>query len=107
MLDIKAKITVSAAKKLLFLPHAIRQMNKSARMVMVAEVKEVIEQLRIIENYPEDVRGHSVLLGAEVSTGRTVHVVCAPKEDYLAVITAYVPSDEDWENGFTKRKTNM
>jgi len=30
-------------------------------------------------------------------TGRPVHVVCTPKEDYLAIITAYIPSMEEWD----------
>jgi len=28
---------------------------------------------------------------------RPVHVVCAPKEEYLAIITSYIPSLEKWE----------
>jgi hypothetical protein len=31
-------------------------------------------------------------------------LVCSPKEDYLAVVTAYIPSLEDWEDGFEEKK---
>lgn len=31
------------------------------------------------------------------SKSRPIHVVCTPKEDYLAIIKAYIPSDEEWE----------
>ena len=105
MLDIKHKIAATAKKQILFLPHAIRQMNKSDRMVSVQEVKEVIHQIRIIEDYPEDIRGHSVLLAGQTANGRTVHVVCSPKDEYLAVITAYAPSEIDWLDGYTTRRT--
>ena len=51
----------------------------------------------LIENYPEDVRGHScLLLGRSPHDNRPIHVVCAPKDEYLAVITAYLPDAEKW-----------
>ena len=34
----------------------------------------------------------------------TAHVVCSPKEDYLAIITAYLPDPEQWEDNLRKRK---
>jgi hypothetical protein len=92
----------SAAKRILFLPHAIRQMTKPDRMITTAEIRMVIETGEIIEDYPNDVRGHScLLLGAD---RRLLHVVCAPEDDYLAIITAYLPSDQEWERGYRKRK---
>jgi hypothetical protein len=33
-----------------------------------------------------------------------VHVVCAPKEDSLAVITAYIPNPEEWDGSFKRGK---
>ncbi len=99
------RVREAAAKKLLFLPHAIRQMNKPDRMITAAEVREVVQQADVIEDYPEDVRGHSCLLSGETSLGRIVHVVCSPKEDYLAIITAYLPDAAEWdETGRQRRK---
>lgn len=37
-------------------------------------------------------------------SGRTIHVVCAPKKDYLAVITAYIPTLDKWEKDFKCRR---
>jgi len=34
---------------------------------------------------------------------RPVHVVCTPKEDYLAIITAYLPDPEQWTSDFMRR----
>jgi hypothetical protein len=34
---------------------------------------------------------------------RAVHVCCAPKEDYLAVITAYLPDEHEWSEDFRVR----
>jgi hypothetical protein len=36
--------------------------------------------------------------------GRAVHVVCAPKEEYLAIITAYIPSMDRWQDDFLTRR---
>lgn len=57
----------------------------------------------VIEDYPEDVRGHSCLMLGQCSDGRTVHVVCSPKDDYLAIITAYVPDPAQWSPDFRQR----
>ena len=35
---------------------------------------------------------------------RPIHVVCSAKEDYLAIITAYLPDLHQWEDNFRKRK---
>ncbi len=60
----------------------------------------------VIEDYPDDVRGQSCLmLGAGVNQ-RATHVVCSPKDEYLAVITAYLPSGVEWEPDYkTRRRT--
>jgi hypothetical protein len=58
----------------------------------------------VIENYPEDARGHSCLILGFGKNERPVHVVCSPKEDYLAIITAYLPDSNEWEQNFKTRK---
>ena len=95
MEDTLHKVQALAAGKVLFLPHAVRQMSRRNRMIAAAEVMNVIETGEVIEDYPDDVRGHSCLIAATCE-GRPIHVVCAPKEDYLAIITAYIPDDEQW-----------
>ncbi|MBI1922749.1 DUF4258 domain-containing protein [Candidatus Poribacteria bacterium] len=91
-------------KGILFTPHAVNQMNRSDRLISRHEVIEVIVHGEIIEDYPEDVRGHSCLLMALVTTGRVIHVVCAPKEEYLTIVSAYIPSPDKWESDFKTRK---
>jgi hypothetical protein len=72
-------------------------------MITAAEVKRVIETGEIIEDYPEDVRGHSVLILGWGDGMRAIHVVCSPKDQYLTIITAYLPDQEEWSADFTKR----
>ena len=98
------RLREKAALKLLFLPHAVRQMNRPERMITPEEVREVVLKGELLENYPDDVRGHSCLLLGFGVDGRAIHVVCAPKEDYLAIVTAYIPTPERWSSDFRKRK---
>lgn len=91
-------------KKMLFTRHALNQMNLSERMILRKEVCEAIESDEVVEDYSDDPRGHSYLLRGSSRRGRVIHVVCAPKEDYLAVITVYAPSLLDWEPDFKTRR---
>ncbi len=103
MKEITENIINAARKKIIYLPHAIQQMSRPDRMISSDEIEAVIWKGEVIENYPEDNRGHSCLmLGAE-ELGRAIHVVCSPKQEYLAVITAYIPDKESWSSDYKRR----
>ena len=102
--DLVKLIRHRSAQRLLFLPHAVRQMTRPDRMISPSEIRTVIENGEIIEDYPDDVRGHSCLIMGKGEDGRAVHVVCALQDEYIAIITAYIPNLEDWEEGFKERK---
>ncbi len=102
--EILLRIREAARKRRLFLPHALRQMNRPERMISAGEVRQVVEYGEIIEDYPADGRGHSCLMLGYGESGRPVHVVCAQKEDYLAIITAYIPGENEWIDGFRLRR---
>jgi hypothetical protein len=34
---------------------------------------------------------------------RAIHVVCSPKDEYLAIITAYLPDEDEWSDDFRVR----
>jgi hypothetical protein len=98
------RVRESAATRILFLPHAIRQMSRPDRMISARDVREVITTGEVIEDYPEDPRGHSCLL-LGFPEGRPVHVVCSPKDEYLAIITAYLPDPDQWTGDYRSRRT--
>ena len=104
-MSILEAIRDAANRRLLFLPHAVHQMARPDRMISTSEIRAVVEHGEIIEDYPEDARGHSCLMLRTVPEGRDIHVVCSPKIDYLAIITAYLPSSEEWELDSRTRKT--
>jgi hypothetical protein len=73
-------------------------------MISAGDVRAVIASGEVIEDYPEDARGHSCLILGVGSGARPIHVVCAPKEEYLAIITAYIPSTEEWDLTYRTRR---
>lgn len=102
--DILEQVRRAAAQRVLFLPHAVRQMARPDRMIAPSEILAVIMQGHVIEDYPQDVRGHSCLLQGYGDDKRDIHVVCAPKAEFLAIITAYLPTGEKWDQDIRTRR---
>ena len=103
MADVLDRVQTAARQRILFLPHAIRQMSHPDRMITPEEVERVVLGGEMIEDYPTDPRGHSCLLLGFCEKALAVHVVCSPKDDYLAIITAYRPAVELWSEDFKRR----
>jgi hypothetical protein len=102
--DMLSRVRAAAARKLLFLPQALRQMLRPDRVIRSAEVRRVVCEGEVIEDYPQDARGHSCLLLGFGSEDRAIHVVCTPKEEYLAIVTAYLPDEKEWSEDFRVRE---
>jgi len=103
MADVLDRLQAAARQRILFLPHAIRQMSHPDRMITPEEVERVVLGGEIIEDYPTDPRGHSCLLLGFGDKALPVHVVCSPNADYLAISTAYRPDTELWSADFKRR----
>jgi hypothetical protein len=98
------KVRKAAKRRILFLPHAIRQMSRPDRMIGTGDVTRIIAEGELVEDYPNDIRGHSCLLMGFDKERRPIHILCAPRDEYLAIITAYRPSRLEWGNDFKTRK---
>ena len=98
------KIKEAAKRKILFLPHAIRQMSRPDRMIGTGILRRIIAQGEVLEDYLDDIRGHSCLMMGFDEERNPVHILCAPRDDYLAIITAYRPSRLEWGKDFKTRK---
>jgi len=85
------------------LPHAIKQMSRPDRMITTDEIREAVLLGEIIEEYPEDLRGDSYLI-FYAKQNRVIHVVCTPKTEYLAIITAYLPAPDQWSSDLKVRR---
>lgn len=75
--------------------HAIERMNE--RGIMPDDIKTALIDCRLVENYPDDKRGHSCLVWGKARDGRDLHIVCGISENYLWIITIYEPDKEEWE----------
>jgi len=102
--EIEEKLRALCGGRLLFLPHAIQQMTRPERMISRQDIRNVVEHGEVIEDYPDDSRGHSCLILGFGLDRRPIHVVCAPKSEYLAIITAYLPKPNEWTGGYRVRK---
>lgn len=102
-MEFRQLIRDRASQRILFLPHAMRQMSRPDRMISTADVRRVLEEGEIIEDYPEDIRGHSFLILGRGKERRPIHIVCAPKDEYLAIVTAYIPDEDQWSKDFRTR----
>ena len=94
----------TAEKKIIYTIHALNEMNAEDELITTDEVRYVIFNGEIIEDYPEDKRGHSCLIFGVSNKKRPVHVVCTPKEEFLAIITVYIPTLKKWEADFRTRR---
>jgi|GEM_PF-474323 len=101
--ELHNKVRASASQRILFLPHAVRQMSRPNRMITTGEVRSVVERGIIIEAYADDPRGASCLLLGHGAQDRPIHVGCSPKVDFLAIITAYLPNPHEWSDDFKVR----
>jgi hypothetical protein len=103
-MEIGEKLATSLSKKILFTKHAVNEMLDESEIIETKEIVEVLKNGKIIEDYPEDRRGHSCLVSGITFKERTIHVVCAPGVDYLAIITVYEPDKNKWSDDFERRK---
>jgi hypothetical protein len=73
-------------------------------MISVQEVRRVALRGEIIEDYPDDARGHICLILGAGEASRKIHMVCVPKREYLDIVTAYVPETDEWDSEFRMRR---
>ncbi len=98
------EVQAAARKRILYLPHALHRMTTKGEFITTRDVRDVVFKGSIIEDYPEDVRGHSCLILGTASDTGPIHVVCAPKDAYLAIITAYRPDQRKWYDDYARRR---
>ena len=75
------------------------------RKIEAQDIEKAISRGRIIEDYPDDPKGHSCLILGYTSKGRALHVLCGKLEaEEILIITGYEPSPEEWESDWKTRK---
>jgi hypothetical protein len=90
-------------EKFEFSKHAVDQ--SIARRIRIKEVKEMVVNGKLIEDYPDDKYGASCLICGFTLASRPLHLHCSyPSRPLLKVITLYEPTQERWSNNFTIRR---
>jgi len=89
--------------KIIFRMHAVERMFE--RNITIDDIKDVINNGKIIEEYQDDKPYPSKLLLKFVG-GRPLHAVIAENkvEDQIIVITVYEPDENKWSENFERRK---
>ncbi|MEA3361281.1 MAG: DUF4258 domain-containing protein [Thermodesulfobacteriota bacterium] len=96
--NIKKKIKEN---RIIWRGHALKRMLE--RDISRNSVKVALQDAIIIEEYPDDLPFPSFLmLGFYKNT--PLHVVCSMGQNYLFIITAYIPDSKTWENNFYTRR---
>jgi hypothetical protein len=57
----------------------------------LVEIEEALLGGRILEQYEDSGRGESCLVAGFTETGKPIHIVCGRREDWLVIITVYIP----------------
>lgn len=78
--------------------HARREMDEDEIPFIDLCAAILSDESKIIEDYPEDVRGHSHLVLGFTPSNEPIHVVCAVHEEELVIITTYRPIQGQWIN---------
>jgi len=70
----------------------------------MADLEEVLRAPELLEDYPDDPRGHSCLVLGYAS-GQPVHVVCGmTRQHKLFLITVYRPKMPKWRDERTRNR---
>ena len=74
------------------------------RNIRIDDVKAVLVNGEIIEQYPNDYPFPSCLVLGHTAAGHPLHVVCGSNGVELWLITAYFPNPFEWTNDFRQRR---
>ena len=70
MTEFVNRVRQTAEKKVIFSLHALNEMNSEKEIITMGEIMLVIRNGELIEDYPEDKRGHSCLMYSLTNKGR-------------------------------------
>lgn len=101
-LDIEIIRKYILERKIDWTKHCLNRLNQ--RNIRIFDVKEAINNGKIIEYYYEDYPYPSCLILGSNKNNYNLHVVCGIGENMVHMITAYYPKDSKWEEDFETRR---
>ncbi|MDR0197704.1 MAG: DUF4258 domain-containing protein [Oscillospiraceae bacterium] len=94
-----------ASNSIQWTDHIVKRLVQ--RGITRQEVKSVLSNGEIIEEYLDDCPYPSCLVSGTTDEYRHLHVVCGIGGGKLWIISAYYPNLVKWEEGFKKRKKEV
>lgn len=82
------------------------QTERLGEDIDVCDIETAVLQGKMLEDYPDDPRGHSALISGSGRRG-AIHVVCGQKENWAIIITVYKPKPPVWETPEQRHKRGM
>lgn len=72
--------------------------ERDADSISIIELEEALlyNEAEIIEDYPNDPRGHSFLILGFTTQRQPIHALCSIYEEILVIITTYRPNPDLW-----------
>lgn len=102
-MDISLIVRAVASDRYEISQHAEKERRNDG--LSLADIENAIRTGRIIEGYPNDPRGASCLVFGWACDGRPVHLVVGfLPDEWVRIITVYVPDPEKWELDWETRK---
>jgi hypothetical protein len=82
------------------------EQERDADHIEITELEEALgsDRLELVEDYPNDPRGHSHLVLGFTGSGAPLHAVCATHEATLVLVTVYRPDPRLWHDYRVRRK---
>ncbi|WP_227003876.1 DUF4258 domain-containing protein [Salicibibacter halophilus] len=92
--------TKYSGRKWWFTNHALQKCDQ--RGIDIEKLVMSLVQSELVEDYPDDLRGHSCLILSFVDR-KAVHTVCGLHENGTVFITVYYPDLPKWVDERTRR----
>ena len=71
----------------------------------IEQIESALSKCELLEDYPNDPRGHSCLVLGFTDNDQPVHVVCGKtQQEKLVLITVYIPTEPKWSDPRTRGK---
>ncbi|MCX7837893.1 MAG: DUF4258 domain-containing protein [Anaerolineae bacterium] len=82
------------------------EIEREAEEITIPEIVEAVLTGEILEDYPQDPRGHSCLILGFTNAGRAIHSVWTIIPDGRArLITVYIPQLPKWIDPHTRNRS--
>ena len=80
------------------------KMRLTERVIAIEDIKNAIQTGEIVKQYEDDKPFPSCLLLGVTKQNKYIHAVVSVDGEYLYIITAYYPDENDWEIDLKTRK---